>query len=187
MSTLKVRRRNTSNVVRLRPDDVPNAVKRRQEIAAASSEKVSVIITPEKVRSDESYVLMFASNLMAVLMSESGSQLTRTDILVWLAYVEIITWGNIVSVPQRAISKRIGATPASVSRAVKKLLAVGLMVRCDGVLHINLSVVLRGRVSSMRDAYQRQALESMRVMSRLFGDDVTPPVALAFQSDCDDE
>lgn len=169
-------RGRSAKISRLSPTELPGEIARAR---SSSDDPLTVIVTDaRRARSDADYALVFLSNLLAVLVE--NRELTMTDFRVYLAYATTAEYGNaIVRITALAIAERIGTTRATVSRSRARLQAAGLMYKSGGIEYLNTTILLRGRLSHLRDKYYEQHLESVRLSRELHGDRVVPPLAIA--------
>lgn len=179
----EVRRRGRTGATkkRMQADDIPDVVRQAQAKRPHDDRDTTVIVAPTRTRADEQYVLLFASNMLRVLLY--AEKLHRTDVCVFLAYAEAAAWGNAVSISQRDIADRLSMHPSQVSRSVCRLREAGLLIRHGRSMYLNLTVLLRGRLSAAKSDYMDQMQESIAVMRGLYGKGITPPITLPAPDD----
>ena len=130
-------------------------------------------------------MLLFVGNFLRITLVRP--ELTRTDLMVYFCFAEFAAYGNAISISQRLVAERIGSTKSTVSRAVKRLINAGLMIRHEGALFLNLTVLLRGRLQHLGDRYFDQLLECHRRNKNLYGDAIRPPVPFVLPEEDKDE
>ena len=144
-----------------------------------------VAMTP-KVRADVDYVLLFAGNFAEVALS---AKLTGRDYEVVMAYLSAMAFGNLLEMPQSAIAERLGMTKQAVSRTVRRLESVGILIRDHhGALRFNMNLVMRGRMAEVLSRYLDFFRESMATSVKC-GHNITPIVGMTdgLRALCDDE
>jgi DNA-binding MarR family transcriptional regulator len=133
---------------------LPDVVEKKLDDADKNARRIKVSIQTDRGRSNAEFVLLFHSNLLALILYR---QLTLSEIKVMLVLAEKAIYGGLLRVSGKSVADTARMARASVSRAMRRLREVGLLVRApDGDEYLNLAVLLKGRLADLRADHREQ-------------------------------
>jgi len=122
--------------------------------------KVTTIVnTEKKVSLKDQFVMAFTSNLRAL----AELNISQNELKVITYILEIMEYGNLISINQTAIAKELGLHKSNVSYVFKKLVTKNILIKQNGHTFMNSNLFAKGlnhKMNEERRANLRTAQKS---------------------------
>lgn len=137
--------------------DTKNVEKILDSVNKISKKEVSVTVKRDNsilkkiVRSHGDYIQMFSATVFEYMVTYN---LSRSDLLVLLGYCALLEYGNVISISQADVAKKIGIAQPNVARSVKKLKEVGIFYSTPEAprsLYIHPAFIAKGDLAQFKD------------------------------------
>lgn len=103
--------------------------------------KVTTIVNSEKkVSLKDQFVMAFTSNLRAL----AELNISQNELKVITYILEIMEYGNLISINQTAIAKELNLHKSNVSYVFKKLIAKNILIKHNGHTFMNSNLFAKG-------------------------------------------
>lgn len=103
--------------------------------------KVTTIVnTEKKVSLKDQFVMAFTSNLRAL----AELNISQNELKVITYILEVMEYGNLISINQTAIAKELGLHKSNVSYVFKKLVAKNILIKENGHTFMNSNLFAKG-------------------------------------------
>ncbi|VUS45426.1 hypothetical protein SB6407_05575 [Klebsiella pasteurii] len=122
--------------------------------------KVTTIVnTEKKVSLKDQFVMAFTSNLRAL----AELNISQNELKVITYILEVMEYGNLISINQTAIAKELGLHKSNVSYVFKKLVTKNILIKQNGHTFMNSNLFAKGlnhKMNEERRANLRTAQKS---------------------------
>ena len=134
-----------------------NTVEEINKMQEKGDVKVTTIVQNEKkVSLKDQFVMAFTSNLRAL----AELNISQNELKVITYILEVMEFGNLISINQTSIAKELGLHKSNVSYTFKRLVEKNILIKKDGHTFMNSNLFAKGLNHSMneeRRANQRSA------------------------------
>lgn len=138
-------------------DDNVTAISNLQE---KGDVKVTTIVNSEKkISLKDQFVMAFTSNLRAL----AELNISQNELKVITYILEVMEYGNLISINQTAIAKELGLHKSNVSYVFKKLVSKNILIKENGHTFMNSNLFAKGlnhKLNEERRANLRTAQKS---------------------------
>lgn len=111
------------------------------KIQEKNNVKVTTIINPEKkVSLKDQFVMAFTSNLRAL----AELNISQNELKVITYILEVMEYGNLISINQTAIANELGLHKSNVSYVFKKLVSKNILIKENGHTFMNSNLFAKG-------------------------------------------
>lgn len=137
--------------------DTKNAEKILKSASKISKKEISISIKRDNsnikkiVKFHGDYIQMFSTTMFEYMVSYN---LSRSDLLVLFGYCSLLEYGNVISISQADVAKKIGIAQPNVARSVKKLKDVGIFYSTPEAprsLYIHPAFIAKGDLAQFKD------------------------------------
>lgn len=94
------------------------------------------------------FVMVFHDKLSELLLAD---RLAMIDIKVLMGICKILQFGNLVSLSQQGLADSLGVHRVSVSKSLKKMTDLGIVVDTKLGRFINPAIIVKGKLSAIED------------------------------------
>lgn len=145
--------------------DTKNVEKILDSVNKISKKEVSVTVKRDNsilkkiVRSHGDYIQMFSATVFEYMVQ---FHLSRNDMLVLLGYCSLLEYGNVISISQADVAKKIGIAQPTVARSIKKLRDVGIFystAEAPRSLYIHPAFIAKGDLTQFKDQIDEWEVE----------------------------
>jgi len=103
--------------------------------------KVTTIVnTEKKISLKDQFVMAFTSNLRAL----AELNISQNELKVITYILEVMEYGNLISINQTAIAKELGLHKSNVSYVFKKLVSKNILIKHNGHTFMNSNLFAKG-------------------------------------------
>lgn len=140
------------------------AVEEVNKLQEKGDVKITTIVqNDKKITLKEQFVMAFTSNLRAL----AELNISQNELKVITYILEVMEYGNLISINQTSIAKELGLHKSNVSYAFKKLVQKNILVKKDGHTFMNSNLFSKGFNHSMNEE-RRANLRSAQVEDENF-------------------
>lgn len=126
--------------------------------------KITTIVqNDKKITLKEQFVMAFTSNLRAL----AELNISQNELKVITYILEVMEYGNLISINQTSIAKELGLHKSNVSYAFKKLVQKNILVKKDGHTFMNSNLFSKGLNHNLNEE-RRANLRSAQVEDENF-------------------
>lgn len=118
--------------------------------------QVNIIKSKQKVKPNQSFSLVFQSNLIQITRDY---KLNNTDFLVFLTIIEYVNYGNLINLTQQTIANDLHITQQQVSKSWVKLVKAKIIYKSNGSLFLNPKYIVKG---NLKDSKESNAYKHIR-------------------------
>ena len=111
--------------------------------------QVNIIKSKQKVKPNQSFSLVFQSNLIQITRDY---KLNNTDFLVLLKVIEYVSYGNLISLTQQTIANDLNIAQPHVSRSWVKLVKAKIIYKSNGSLFLNPQYIVKGNLKESKES-----------------------------------
>ncbi|HDX2587281.1 replication/maintenance protein RepL [Escherichia coli] len=141
-----------------------NTVEEINKMQEKGDVKVTTIVQNEKkVSLKDQFVMAFTSNLRAL----AELNISQNELKVITYILEVMEFGNLISINQTSIAKELGLHKSNVSYTFKRLVEKNILIKKDGHTFMNSNLFAKGLNHSMNEE-RRANLRSAQVESEHF-------------------
>lgn len=110
--------------------------------------KVTTIVkNDKKITLKDQFVIAFTTNLRAL----ADLNISQNELKVICYILEVMEFGNLISINQTAIAKALDLHKSNVSYVFKKLIAKNILIKKDGHTFMNSNLFAKGLNQSMNE------------------------------------
>lgn len=134
--------RRSSNLAEINDFAFEEEVKEEIEnLQKKNDVKVTTIIQEEKkISLKDQFVIAFTSNLRAL----ADLNISQNELKIITYILEIMEYGNLISINQSSISKNLNIHKSNVSYNFKKLIQKEILIKKDGHIFMNSNLFAKG-------------------------------------------
>lgn len=141
-----------------------NTVEEINKMQEKGDVKVTTIVQNEKkVSLKDQFVMAFTSNLRAL----AELNISQNELKVITYILEVMEFGNLISINQTSIAKELGLHKSNVSYTFKRLVEKNILIKKDGHTFMNSNLFAKGLNHSMNEE-RRANLQSAQVENEHF-------------------
>lgn len=141
-----------------------NTVEEIKKMQEKGDVKVTTIVQNEKkVSLKDQFVMAFTSNLRAL----AELNISQNELKVITYILEVMEFGNLISINQTSIAKELGLHKSNVSYTFKRLVEKNILIKKDGHTFMNSNLFAKGLNHSMNEE-RRANLRSAQVENEHF-------------------
>ncbi|WP_181936894.1 replication/maintenance protein RepL, partial [Klebsiella pneumoniae] len=141
-----------------------NTVEEINKMQEKGDVKVTTIVQNEKkVSLKDQFVMAFTSNLRAL----AELNISQNELKVITYILEVMEFGNLISINQTSIAKELGLHKSNVSYTFKRLVEKNILIKKDGHTFMNSNLFAKGLNHSMNEE-RRANLRSAQVENEHF-------------------
>ena len=141
-----------------------NTVEEINKMQEKGDVKVTTIVQNEKkVSLKDQFVMAFTSNLRAL----AELNISQNELKVITYILEVMEFGNLISINQTSIAKELGLHKSNVSYTFKRLVEKNILIKKDGHTFRNSNLFAKGLNHSMNEE-RRANLRSAQVENEHF-------------------
>lgn len=163
----------------INPNDLPLTTEQKEKLEAMQSKSETPLKASIKIGEDSKtsikcdYVIAFTANLNKLV--EIG--VNQTELKVILYILEIMEYGNLISLNQRAICKALDLKPSNVSQIFKKLKVKKVLIEDENKsLYMNSNLFAKGLSHKLPKEKREHFIKNQ---SDLFKEETKQVIALA--------
>lgn len=125
-----------------------NTVEEINKMQEKGDVKVTTIVQNEKkVSLKDQFVMAFTSNLRAL----AELNISQNELKVITYILEVMEFGNLISINQTSIAKELGLHKSNVSYTFKRLVEKNILIKKDGHTFMNSNLFAKGLNHSMNE------------------------------------
>jgi hypothetical protein len=133
-----------------------NSEKLLTAIANVDEKELVAYIGVQKEDVDIPFGLVFVQSLQTLIATK---KITLTDVSVFLEIFSLAEYGNLVKFSQKYLADKLKIQQSMVSRSLKKLTDVAILISVDSGMYINPFIVSKGRLTKLDKRVLEIALE----------------------------
>lgn len=99
---------------------------------------------------------------MAKIMDKA--KLSRPALRLLFELIDISAAGNLISVNQKGLAARIGVSPNSVSRSMKRLISAGVVLELEHGLFLNPQLISKQALARMAELYPAEVIAGIEAL-----------------------
>jgi hypothetical protein len=130
---------------------------RKIESGLNSIEDAVIIVAGKKESVSEPFVIMFYDALQDVI---NNGKINMTDMRVLLAICSITRFGNCINMSQMGLAEALKIDKSQISRTIKKLLSINVLIESSLGLFINPALIIKGKLSEIDTEVWDQTLKA---------------------------
>lgn len=129
--------------------DLPlDTVEEINKLQEKGNVKITTIVkNDKKLTLKDQFVIAFTSNLRAL----ADLNISQNELKVITYILEVMEFGNLISINQSSIAKELGLHKSNVSYVFKKLVAKNILIKKDGHTFMNSNLFAKGLNQSMSE------------------------------------
>jgi hypothetical protein len=126
--------------------NLEDTIELTKKIDSVAEKAVNVFVAGARERVEKPFVMIFYDTLTELIME---NKIQMQDMKVMLGICKAASFGNLVHLNQGGLAELIGVHKSNVSKSIKKLTAIGLLLETKLGLFLNPSLIVKGQMGKI--------------------------------------